>query len=197
MPTPTTPIPSPWLAAFTAETAPVIRDPFLLCLAASVAAVESAWGVKVLHSPAGLNEIGYKAVPGKPSLTAATQESADPSRPDSPLAPQDCAFRLFADRTEQARALLHLFDSSAFYESARLLFALAFYSAYAPGRTQGARALLRVFNRLAREGHFPGVRPFALLDLHADPHTLALNHAAARAAVRLFAELTSATDHPS
>lgn len=81
--------------------------------------------------------------------------------------------------------------SSAFYESARLLFVLAFYAAYAPGRTAGARELVRVFNRLTASGAYPGLRPFTMLTpATTDVDTLALNHAAARDALHLFADLT-------
>jgi hypothetical protein len=178
------------LEDFRAQTRRVIGEPFLLCLAEALAVVESAGGRRAIVGGAGgevgINEIGYKAVPGKPSFVLATRE-ADA---DGVLRPARAAFRLFADRAEQARALLWLMRSSAYYEAARLLYALAFVAAYAPGRDDGALELLRVFNALARTGAHRGVRPFALTE-GSPGEADALNHAAARRAVRLFAELTA------
>jgi hypothetical protein len=200
-----------WSAQFRAETAPIIAEPFLACLAEAIATVESAAGTRAIHgplvpasaslpappatpdTPLGLNEIGYKAVPGKPYATIATHEAAATSQPtpNAPLQSTTARFRLFRDRAEQAAGLLFLLRGSAFYESARLLFVLTFYAAYAPGRTAGARELVRVFNRLAASGVYPGLRPFAMLTpASADADTLALNHAAARDALHLFADLT-------
>lgn len=183
---------SAWQAGFRAATAAVIGEPFWACLAESIATVESASGARAIHGPIdgvtdGLNEIGYKAVPGKPSAGAVTHEAAGAG---GGLQKTSARFRLFRDRGEQAASLLFLLRGSAYYESARLLFILAFYAAYAPGRADGVPDLLRVFNRLAGAGAYPGVRPLGLLDGSADAATLALNHAAARDAVRLFGALT-------
>ena len=177
----------PWLEEFRAETAPVIAEPFFRCLAEAVATVESGAGGRVIAAPAGFNEIGYKAVPGHPSLGVRTREADAVGR----LRPVTASFRLFRDRAEQARALLWLLRSSHFYDAARLLFILAFYAAYAPGRTAGARELVKVFNRLAASGAHDGVRPLCLTAPAPEERELrALNHAAARDAVRLFAALT-------
>lgn len=179
----------PWLDEFRAETAPVIAEPFLRCLAEAVATVESAGGARAIAAPGGFNEIGYKAVPGHPSHSVRTREAGADGR----LRPVTASFRLFRDRAEQARALLWLLRSSRFYDAARLLFILAFYAAYAPGRTAGARELVKVFNRLAASGAHEGVRPICLVDSAPDERELcALNHAAARDAVRLFTTLTGA-----
>jgi hypothetical protein len=180
-----------WLESYREETARVIGEPFFLCLAEAVAIVESAGGTRRIAAEEGFNEIGYKAVAGRPSIELPTREAG----PDGQLHEQRAAFRLFADRAEQGRALLWLMRSSAYYEAARLLYVLTFYGAYAPGRIDGARELVRVFNDLARGGAHPGVQPFALLPTPAggnDAETRALNHAAARQGVRLFAELTGA-----
>lgn len=176
-----------WLQTFRRETSRIIDEPWLRCLAEAVAAVESDWGRRALTAPDGLNEIGYKAVRGKPSILASTREADALGN----LNPTRTAFRLFADRTEQAQALAWLMRSSVYYEAARLLFALAFYSAYAPGRREGARALVDVFNQIAATGAHAGVRPFSLVESGGRPYVKALNHHAARDAVRLFAELTS------
>ncbi len=177
-----------WITTFRNETAPLIAEPFWRCLAESIAAVESGWGREAIVAPGGLNEIGYKALPGHPSVRRGTREADQ----EGALSPAEAEFRLFTDRADQARALLHLFRTSAHYEAARLLFVLAFYAAYAPGREEGARALVAVFNRLAGSGAHPGVRPFALTLPYPDRSAAALNHAAARRAVRLFASLTGA-----
>lgn len=180
-----------WLEEFRSETQAVITDPFLCCLAEAIAAVESRHGGRAIREGKGLNEIGYKAVPGRPSIAVQTREADSVGQ----LKPAQAAFRLFRDREEQARALLWLLRSSRFYEASRLLFILAFYAAYAPGRLAGARALVKVFNELAASGAHEGVKPFALVDpqaAQADGELLRLNHTAARQAVRLFAELTKA-----
>jgi hypothetical protein len=182
-----------WLEDYRAETGKVIAEPWMLCLAEAIACVESAWGAQRIVGPGGFNEIGYKAVPGKPSIGKDTREAG----PDGAIEPARAAFRLFADRAEQAQALLWLMRSSAYYEAARLLGVLAFYSAYAPGRIDGIGDLACVFNKLARSGAHPGVRPFALVESASagggDAETLAYNHAAARQAVRLFAQMTGQT----
>jgi hypothetical protein len=181
-----------WHEEFRAETGRVIREPFLLCLAEAVATVESAGGQRAIVEQNGLNEIGYKAVPGRPSTDRMTREAGpDNDGTTGEPKPTRARFRLFADRQEQAEALLWLMRSSVYYEAARLLYLLAFYSAYAPGRTDGLRELLRVFDALARAGAHPGVRPFELTDpAKANSDGRALNHAAARQAVRLFGEWT-------
>ncbi len=176
-----------WSAHFRAETAPVIAEPFFACLAEAIAAVESAHGSRPIAGPQGLNEIGYKALAGHPAAARQTREAAA----DGALAPAEARFRLFADRAEQARALLWLLRGSAYYDAARLLFILVFYSGYAPGREAGARALVSVFNEIARTGAYPGVSPIRLVEPDGlDAETQALNHAAARRAVTLFAEMT-------
>ena len=187
-----------WLETYRAETGTVIAEPFFRCLAEAVATVESDHGRQALNAREGLNEIGYKAIPGHPALHAGTRE-ADAQ---GVLAPAQADFRIFRDRREQAEALLWLLRSSRYYETARLLFILGFYSAYAPGRIAGAREVVKVFNEIARTGAHEGVRPLGLLpdgqsvpEEQPDPETLRLNHAAARQAVRLFAELTSAPNH--
>lgn len=187
MSTPSTP--STWLEQFRAETASVIAEPFFRCLAEAIAIVESAAGRKSITAAGGLNEIGYKAVPGHPSMTRQTQEAT----PSGELVGTVAGFRLFRDRAEQARALLWLLRTSHFYDAARLLFILTFYSAYAPGRTAGAREVLREFNALAASGAHDGVRPLCLAQAASsdDADLLAYNHDAARAAVRLFADLTA------
>ena len=178
-----------WLETFRSETAPVITEPLFCCLAEAIAIVESDHGRRAIGSGGGLNEIGYKAVAGGPARRLGTREAG----PGGELESVEADFRIFRDRAEQARALLWLLRSSRYYESARALFILAFYSAYAPGRTAGARELLKVFNELAATGFHPGVRPLGLLGGEKmDGETLRLNHAAARDAVRLFAELTHA-----
>lgn len=188
-PSTSSPAATPWLECFRAETSSVIVEPFFRCLAEAVATVESGGGRHPIASPTGLNEIGYKAIAGHPSTASATREA----NPDGTLRPTTAAFRIFRNRTEQARALLWLLRSSHFYDAARLLFILTFYGAYAPGRTAGARELVKVFNRIAASGVHEGVRPLCLADpVLKDDELLALNHAAARDAVRLFAELTGA-----
>lgn len=183
-----------WLHDFRRETAPHIDEPFLLCLAEAVAAVESAWGRAAIRpartSPPGvwLNEIGYKAIPGHPATERTTREIDAEGLPQIVRA----RFRLFRDRAEQARALLYLMRSSRFFETARLLYILAFCAAYAPGNTAGAESVVRVFNQLAARGTHPGVRPLALIGHDGDRNARALNHTAARRAVRLFAGLTRA-----
>jgi hypothetical protein len=183
-----------WLESFRTQTGAVIGEPFLLCLAETVAAVESDWGRGAIRAEGGLNEIGYKAVAGRPWAERATRE-ADAS---GGLRPRRARFRLFRDRAEQAEALLWLMRSSRYYEAARLLYVLAFYSAYAPGREAGLEALLGVFNELARSGAHRGVRPFALIEPgRSDPAGAALAHAAAREGVRQFARLTAASGVPA
>jgi hypothetical protein len=180
-------IPMNWIDDFRAQTGVVIEEPFWRCLAEAIACVESARGTSAILDGGGLNEIGYKAVPGKPACRRATREADSGGR----LQPQELDFRLFRDRAEQARALLWLLRSSSYYESARLLFILAFYAAYAPGRDEGARAVIKVFNEIARTGIHEGVRPLALTDAGGlDTAARALNHESARRAVRLFTELT-------
>lgn len=177
-----------WSTQFRAETAPIVSEPFFACLAEAIASVESAHGSRAIVGPEGLNEIGYKAIAGHPSAARETREAGA----NGSLEPAEARFRLFADRAEQARALLWLLRGSAYYEAARLLFILVFYSGYAPGRAAGALALIRVFNEIARTGAYPGVSPLRLVESGGlDTETLALNHAAARQAVKLFAELTS------
>lgn len=175
-----------WSEQFRRETEPVICEPFWVCLAEAIASVESARGSRAISTEGGLNEIGYKAIPGHPSVSRPTREAEGGA-----LVATEARFRLFADRAEQARALLWLLRGSAYYEAARLLFILVFYSGYAPGRDEGALALIRVFNEIARTGAYPGVSPIRLIEPRGlDSETLAINHAAARHAVRLFAELT-------
>lgn len=181
-----------WLEDFRRETDEVVAEPFLRCLAEAIAVVESDHGRRAITGPEGLNEIGYKAVANQPSHRTATREADGEGR----LIAVDADFRLFHDRAEQGRALLWLLRTSRYYEAARLLFILTFYAAYAPGRDAGARALVRVFNELAASGAHEGVRPLLLAAPgQLDAETAELNHAAARQAVRLFAELTSAPDH--
>ncbi|OPZ09516.1 MAG: hypothetical protein BWZ08_00349 [candidate division BRC1 bacterium ADurb.BinA292] len=177
-----------WLEEFRAETAPVIAEPFFRCLAEAIAVVESAHGEQIIAGPEGFNEIGYKALANHPHAVRETLEAG----PRGELKRAQASFRLFRNRREQAQALLWLLRSSQFYESARLLFILCFYAAYAPGRRAGAVALLRVFNEIAAGGAHRGVRPFTLLTPEIDAGARALNHAAARRAVRLFGELTAA-----
>ncbi|MCE5228778.1 hypothetical protein LLG95_04180 [bacterium] len=178
-----------WPDEFREETGRVIAEPFWRCLAEAIASVESAHGTRPIASPHGLNEIGYKAIAGHPSISRETREAGDNGR----LIRTEARFRLFADRAEQARALAWLLRGSAYYDAARLLFVLAFYSGYAPGREAGALALVQVFNEIARSGAYPGVAPIRMIEPGGlDPETAALNHAAARQAVRLFARLTGA-----
>src|SRR5829696_4743766 len=127
-----------WLSQFHNETRRYIPDPFFLCIAESIAIVESAGGRRVISGAEGFNEIGYKAIPGKPAIAMQTQEAG----PDGTLTAVEANFRLFANRAEQSAALAWLLQASSYYESARLLFILAFYSAYAPGRDAGVRELL-------------------------------------------------------
>lgn len=177
-----------WAEQFRGETVPVIAEPFWACLAEALAAVESARGAGAICGAEGMNEIGYKAIAGHPWVARPTRE-AEGGR----LVATEARFRLFADRAEQARALLWLMRGSAYYDAARLLFILVFYSGYAPGREAGARALVQVFNEIARTRAYPGVQPIRLDEPRGlDQETLALNHAAARQAVRLFAEITGA-----
>ena len=188
----------PWLEEFREQTLPVIAEPLLGCLAEAIAIVESDHGRKAIRTDQGFNEIGYKALAGYPKTSRQTQEA----NAQGALLTTSADFRLFRDRAEQARALLWLMRSSCYYETCRLLFILAFYSAYAPGRTAGLRALLGVFNELALSGAHPGVRPLALIrdgnnePLPMDAECAALNHAAARQAVQLFAELTLSAKSP-
>ena len=187
-----------WLEEFREQTLPVIQEPLLGCLAEAIAIVESDHGLKAIRTDQGLNEIGYKAIAGYPKVCRQTQEA----NAQGALVSTSADSRLFRDRAEQARALLWLMRSSCYYEASRLLFILAFYSAYAPGRTAGLRALLDVFNELARGGAHPGVLPLALIrgadnqPQPLDPDCAALNHAAARQAVQLFAELTLSANAP-
>lgn len=176
-----------WLKEFIAETGESIADPFDLCLAAAIASVECGRGERVIRGPEGFNEIGYKAISGRPMKIVRTQEAVE----GGGLEARECAFRLFADRAEQARALLWLLRSSTYYEAARLLFVLTFYSAYAPGRREGTRALIKVFNELARTVGGRTVRPFGMINGgKMDEDTARINHAAARQGVRLFCEWT-------
>lgn len=177
-----------WSTHFRAETSRLIPEPFFACLAEALASVESAHGSRVIAERDGINEIGYKAIPGHPSAVRKTREAGA----GGALVATEARFRLFADRAEQARALLWLLRGSAFYDAARLLFILVFYSGYAPGREAGALALVRVFNEFARGGAYPGVSPIRLIDDGGlDAETLSINHAAARQAVMLFAQLTN------
>lgn len=175
-----------WIEGFHRQTTAVISEPFFNCLAEAVAIVESGRGRWVIRGGEGLNEIGYKALEGHPSKRVATRESVA-----GRLKSVHADFRLFRDREEQARALLWLMRSSGYYEAARLLYLLAFYAAYAPGREDGARALARAFNERARTGLHAGVRPIGMIEGEAmDTADREINHAAARQAVRMFAELT-------
>lgn len=179
-----------WMDTFHRETAAVVTEPFFCCLCEAIAMVESGRGRWPILGEEGLNEIGYKALAGHPSRPSATCESTEAG-----LRPAMADFRLFADRGEQARALAWLMRSSRFYEAARLLYLLAFYAAYAPGRDEGARAVARAFNERARTGLHPGVVPIGLIGGQTlDPAERALNHEAARRAVRLFAEMTRAEE---
>lgn len=162
-----------------------IGEPWLATLYAAIAAVESGWGAHAIRRGGMLNEIGYKAVAGRPSVTVETREATGPG---GRLEPVRTGFRLFADRAAQARAMHYLMRRSSNFEAARLLYTLAFYAAYAPGRPEGLRAVIEVFNELAASGLPPtgNTRPFQTPTSETDP-----NHAAARIAVRTFAELTS------
>ena len=174
-----------WVETFVQGSEGELDEPFALCLATALAAVESGWGKRAIRQGEMLNEIGYKAVAGAPSLTVGTREAED----DGQLKSTRAAFRLFASRRAQARSLAYLMRSSVFFEAARLLFVLVFYSAYAPGRDQGARELIGVFNQLAASGRFPGVRPFQMHTAEAEAGVAQVNHAAARRGVRLFAQM--------
>ena len=181
-----------WLQEFRAETEPIIREPFLLCLAEAIAAVESGWGEHTITGPEGINEIGYKALPGYPSTVKPTREAG----PGGVLVGLEAAFRLFASRNEQARSLLYLMQSSTYYEAARLMFALVFYSTYAPGRKLGAQTLVHVFNEISRTHR--DVRPFEILvGGQADPKVVIINHRAATEGVKRFAELTEKPKRPA
>lgn len=183
---------SKWLEEFAAETARAIQEPFFQCLAAAIAAVESGRGSAAIRDGSALNEIGYKAIAGKPAKVIRTKEDVEPG-PGETLQAQAAAFRLFRDRFEQGQALAYLLRSSINFEAARLLFVLAFYSGYAPGRSAGLRTLIKVFDELAGSGRFEGVRPFGMTGGRAiDKETRKMNHAAAREAVRMWAELTGA-----
>lgn len=176
-----------WLREYRQQTAPVIGEPFLCCLAEAVAAVESDWGRRAITDSRGLNEIGYKAVAGRPWVRRTTHEADS----DGGLIRSGAAFRLFADRGEQARALAWLMRSSHYYETARLLYIMAFYSAYAPGRSEGLKQLLAVFNALARSEAHEGVSPLRLIEPDGlDPGVADHNHRAARQAVMLFGQWT-------
>lgn len=177
-----------WLEKYREDTIEVIDEPFLRCLAEAIAAVESSWGRQAIEQDGMLNEIGYKAISGKPSTRRRTQE-AEGGR----LVSQDAAFRLFQDRHEQAKALLYLMRSSTFYEAARLAFVLAFYAGYAPGRTQGAKDLVKVFSQIAESGAHQGVRPFLITRPGCAESIWDLNHDAFRCAAELFVALTRDT----
>lgn len=173
-----------WLKAFSAATGPILTDPFQRCLAEALAAVESDWGRRAIVGEGGLNEIGYKALPGRPSVEVPTRESDA-----GPVCTR--RFRLFADREEQAKALRHLMHGSVYYEAARLLYVLAFYAAYAPGRVEGAFELVKVFNQLAAERAEEGIAPLRLAHRGLSPMAGHLNHRAAREAVRWFGDIAT------
>lgn len=175
-----------WMKQYRVATAGVITEPFWRCLADAIAAVETDCGRRVIQAEGGINEIGYKALAGWPWVRAKTRETNGLGGLES----TEEDFRVFLDREQQARALLYLLRSSTFYEAARLLYVLAFYSAYAPGRADGARELVQVFNQIAGLGVHVGVRPFTMIHGgEMEDGAVAINHEAARQAVRLFAEL--------
>lgn len=185
-----------WLQQFRQETDPVIVDPFLSCLAEAIATVESGGGQKAIHERHMLNEIGYKAVAGKPSTSKDTKEAGE-----SGIQATRAAFRLFRDRVEQATSLLYLMRTSAYFDAARLMFLLTFYAGYAPGRSDGIGDLLAAFNRIAATGAHPGVRPIRFLDNKlAEAADLGdeerkLNHKAIRDAVMTYGKMCINNGH--
>ena len=70
-----------WGRAFRSETMAVVVEPFWACLAEAIATVECGAGRHVIQGPCdaegtpGLNEIGYKAIAGKPALEVVTREA--------------------------------------------------------------------------------------------------------------------------
>ena len=183
-----------WIDEFMAESEEVVTDPFNLHLLCAVAALESNWGRKVIRGPlddlvdglvvSGFNEIGYKAVLGHPSVKVLTHDGL----PGTPVSTD--SFRLFRDRHEQAKAFLWLLHCSNYRRAVRLLHVLCFYSAYAPGRTDGAKELIRIMEAWSRPASPSGAKfPLSLEGLDAD--TLEYNHAAIRQGVKLFCEMTN------
>ena len=183
---------SEWMECFHRQTADVIGEPFLCCLSEAIAAVESGRGRWAIRGEDGLNEIGYKALAGHPRTRVNTRESID-----GELCSVVADFRLFADRNQQARALLYLMRSSRFFEAARFLYRLTLCSAYAPGREAGAKAVVLAFNERARSGAHEGIHPILMIEGETmDPGERTLNHEAARMAVGLFADMTQPGDVP-
>jgi hypothetical protein len=179
-----------WLKSFTEDARLHVSDPFILTTVISLAAVECGFGASVItgklpDGQTGINEIGYKALAGKPRVKVLTHEAVK----DGKLEQQFLDFRLFRGddhRREQIVSLLWLMRSSKYYDSARLMFLLTLYSGYAPGRTAGHRSLIEVYNALAADCGTVPVR-FLTKALRAasdvDPDTEVLNHSAVRGAV--------------
>ena len=148
-----------WLKKFHEATAPVIGDPFLACLAEAIATVECGGGQKAISERGMINEIGYKAIAGKPSTESGTKEAGKDG-----IKTTRARFRLFRDRVEQAESLRYLLRTSAYFDAARLMYILTFYSGYAPGRSDGIGDVLDAFNKIAASGTHLGVKPIRFLN---------------------------------
>jgi hypothetical protein len=140
---------STWLREFRRDALTNVASPWLATLYTAIAAVESAYGARTINNTTGLNEIGYAAVPDRPSIEATETSSGKIKQ-----------YRAFTSRAQELDALDYLAHHSKHYVDARAAFALNFLTTYS-GLT-AVDAYIAVFNQLANDFITPLVYPIPM-----------------------------------
>ena len=140
---------STWLREFRRDALANVASPWLATLYTAIAAVESGYGAHTINNATGLNEIGYPAVPHRPSIAAAETSSGKIKQ-----------YRAFTSRAQELEALDYLTHLSKHYIDARAAFALNFLRTYS-----GLPAVddyIALFNQLAHDFITPIVYPIPM-----------------------------------
>jgi hypothetical protein len=135
-----------WLVLFYEYSLSRGTEHWLAALYASIAAVESAFGVNTITDGASCNEIGYDAVPGRPQIVAIETASGKPHE-----------YRAFINRAQEIDILNYLAHHSKFYADARARFIRSFLRSYT-GLSDVAQYLV-LFNVLAHDIIHPVLYP--------------------------------------